>query len=183
MGLIAEIVKLLFGPLPPPSENERPQRKPSRGRPAVVGPRRAASVVIGGPDVRPPPSEIERPQTPPSPGRLSVVGPRRAASVVIGPDARPYWQIRGWRKHGKTLTGAYRTPRGSFVGKIEMKWGQVSFLILNPPAEILDGPHGACFRPREQGWYWVHFGKVSSDIDSGLVAIEVLIHEALLGHT
>jgi hypothetical protein len=58
----------------------------------------------------------------------------------------------------------------------------VSFYILNPPAAILDGPHSACFRQREEGWYWIHFGKVSNEIDSGLVAIEVLIHEALLGH-
>jgi hypothetical protein len=53
--------------------------------------------------------------------------------------------------------------------------------VLNPPPAILNGPHNACFRARGQGWYWVHFSKSSDEIDSGLVAIEVLIHQALLG--
>lgn len=129
-----------------------------------------------------PPLEDARPHEQPSRGRPLVAGPRRPGSVVIGPDTRPLWQIRGWQRNGQTFTGAYRTPRGSFLGKIELKWGQPSFFILNPPAAILTGPHGACFRRREQGWYWVHFGKESKEIDSGLVAIEVLLHKALRGH-
>jgi hypothetical protein len=63
-----------------------------------------------------------------------------------------------------------------------MEWGSPSFYILNPPEAVLRGKHRACFRPRKDGgWFWVHFGKASRDIDSGLVAIETLIHQALLG--
>jgi hypothetical protein len=128
-----------------------------------------------------PPLEENVPHEQPSRSRPIVAGPRRPGSVVVGPDTRPLWQIRGWQKNGQTLTGAYRTPRGSFLGRIDLKWGQPSFFILNPPAAVLSGRHSACFRPREEGWYWIHFSKDSKEIDSGLVAIEVLIHQALRG--
>lgn len=95
-------------------------------------------------------------------------------------DRRPLWQVRGWRREGHRLIGAYRTPRGSFLGEIDVvNKGRPHFFIKNPPAGLLKGGHSACFRKRGGGVYFVHMGVQSPEIDAGIVAIEKLIAQVL----
>jgi hypothetical protein len=123
-------------------------------------------------------SPIRRQVSPHQPS--TAAGMRRRTSTVVRPDSRPLWQIRGWQKRSeKEYFGAYRTVLGSVVGQAVITDGILMYFILNPPQQLLNGAHGACFHPRNNGWYWVHFSKVPKDLDSGIVSVECLIHEAL----
>lgn len=121
--------------------------------------------------VRRTPQRITRSQTP-------IVGSR---AVRVQRDRRPLWELRGWRREGNRLVGAYRTPRGSFVGVIDLvNKKRVHFFIWNPPPGLLNGDHSACFRKRgKKGMYFVHMGVESPEIDAGIVAIENLIARAI----
>jgi len=100
--------------------------------------------------------------------------------VLVEVDRRPLWQLRGWRVEGHSLIGAYRTPRGSFVGEIRLTdRNRPEYFILNPPAQLLRSSHGPCFRARGEGRYWIHFYQSSSEIDAGIVGVEKLIVAAL----
>ncbi|MHB8860948.1 MAG: hypothetical protein ACYC6N_00990 [Pirellulaceae bacterium] len=112
-----------------------------------------------------------------------VAPPRRISSrsaLRVERDQRPLWQLRGWRRAGQQLIGAYRTPRGSFVGEIDTsRNGRPQFFITKPPQSLLNGAHAACFRPRGRGTYFVHMAVDSPEIDAGIVAIEKLIAKAI----
>ena len=114
------------------------------------------------------------------------IAQRRALGepVKVQVDSRPLWVVRGWRRNAKTnvLIGAFRTEVGSFVGNIHLaKQKRPEFYIKNPPPALLAGSHSACFRPRGDGWYFVHFGLTSANLDAGIVGIEKLIVQALRG--
>lgn len=101
--------------------------------------------------------------------------------IAVSPDTRNLWELRGWRRDGGAkLRGAFRTPRGSFAGEISLEnRGRPDFFIVNPPPALLKGAHGACFRSRGGGRYFVHFGLTSPEVDSGIVAIEKLLANVL----
>lgn len=105
--------------------------------------------------------------------------------IQIERDRRSLTEVRGWKRDGNRLIGAYRTPRGSFVGEISLTHpSNPEFFILNPPESLLTGRHASCFRKRNSGKqgdrYFVHFGLSNPDIDAGIVAIEKLIAQALV---
>ena len=103
--------------------------------------------------------------------------------VIVRPNSQPYWKFRRWRKKGHRLVGAYRTPRGSRVGEIQLSLvDPPKHYIFNPPPALLAGSHGACFRPDGSRRYWVHFHESSKDIDAGIVAIEQQLFQALSGN-
>ena len=103
--------------------------------------------------------------------------------LKVDRDCRPLWQVRGWRKQGNKLVGAYRTPAGSFVGEIVLDHGTYpEFFILHPPSGVLKGSHRACFIKRRRGFYFIHFSqpvKSESDIDGAIIRIEQLIRQSL----
>lgn len=102
--------------------------------------------------------------------------------VSVERDRRSLWELRGWKRSGQRLLGAYRTPRGSYVGEVALVGNHhPQFYIVNPPAGLLKGVHGACFRARGNGKFFVHFGLSNPDVDAGIVAIEKLIAGALSG--
>ncbi len=116
---------------------------------------------------------------PPAGQAAQATGPRRSPVVVARVDKRPFWQIRNWHRNGNTLTGYYRTPLGSFAGKVVLQAGRPAFFIKNAPKALLKGPHGMCFQERPGGWYSVHFSKTSKEVDAGIVSVEMLLFEAL----
>jgi len=120
--------------------------------------------------------------TPRRVARVTAPPSRRARGIVVGPDKRPLWQIRGWRRKGKRYVGAYRTPWRSFSGSIEFGGRSASYFILNPPAAVLEGSHGACFRPRGGGWFFIHFRVAPPEVDAGIAAVEALLLRSLKGH-
>ena len=115
-----------------------------------------------------------KPEPKPAPPARSDMAP-----LVVRPDVRPLWETKKWQKKKKTLFGTYKTALGSFGGKIVLNKSIPEYFILEPPRELLNGPHRECFRPRDGGWYWVHFHSTSADVDSGIVAIEGCLYDAL----
>jgi hypothetical protein len=122
----------------------------------------------------------------PEPRQIAVtrngqVRPRTSNNALrVERNRSPLWQTRGWRRVGATLQGAYRTPRGSFMGEVDLANPyHPQFFITNPPKALLKGSHQACFRRRGGGKYYVHFGIESPELDAGIVAIEKLLVQAL----
>ena len=111
---------------------------------------------------------------------LPAPPPRGSRGIRVERDRRPLRELRGWRKKGKKLIGAFRTPRGSMVGEISMaKIHRPEFFVINPPKSLLSGDHSACFRRRGGGKYYVHFGIHSPEVDAGILAVERLLAQAL----
>lgn len=100
--------------------------------------------------------------------------------TTVRPDSRSLYEVRGWRRNGDKLVGAFRTPRGSIAGEISLASPHhPDFFVINPPKSILNGSHGACFRQRGGKRYFVHFAQSTPEIDGGIVAIEKLLAKSL----
>ncbi len=111
--------------------------------------------------------------------KVRSVSPSANGRVAVRPNHRPYWVLRGWRRVGNKLVGAYRTRLGSFAGEIELGHsGRAMFFIINPPGEVRTGPHGACFRRRHGERFWIHFNR-GYGVDGGILAVEAIIADAL----
>ena len=104
-------------------------------------------------------------------------------SVLIAEHAvDPYWLEMGWKIAGNRLVGFYRTRMGSYEGHIsDWQTKQPLFFITSPPSELARHEHVYCFRPRGNGLYWVHFRRLYSDIDAGIIEIETVLAQALAG--
>lgn len=110
---------------------------------------------------------------------------RRANSgrhVVVQADDRPLWEIKGWKRDGDRLRGAYRLAGlRSFAGEIDISDSRrpLFFITSPPPRSIFEGRHAGCFRKRGKGRYYIHLGISNPTIDSGLVAVEKLLAQAV----
>jgi len=100
-------------------------------------------------------------------------------SVVVQRREIPYWQERGWTRHGNEYAGSYQTPHAAFYGRIEeSRSGHITFYLHNPSREIQASSHWACFVPRGGGWFMVHMARRPKDVSSGIITIERVITEA-----
>lgn len=100
-------------------------------------------------------------------------------------NTRSYKEMQGWtlaNGHNPTWHGYYRTRYGpSYKGKVENLADPKFYIqIDDPPQSLKDHVHWICFRDqRNGGWYWVHLSPVPADIDSGILAIERNLNDAL----
>lgn len=137
------------------------------------------------------PVRIE-PRTPgprdPESGRVIVVVPTAGSStparrpILLRPVNRPYWDLTHWREDGDCLTGFYRTPWGSFDGYVRHAKGErPEFYIAQPPAALWKHKHAICFRDTGQktNTYSIHFSPAPRDPDTGILAVEKVLGEAL----
>src|SRR5688572_20447436 len=46
----------------------------------------------------------------------------RPGVMTVERQACPLWHVRGWRRDGKWLVGAYRTRQGACAGEILLDW-------------------------------------------------------------
>ena len=94
----------------------------------------------------------------------------------------PYWQEAGWKPNGNRLTGHYRTQPGSYEGYI-VGWQspEPQFYVVKPPSQLQYHEHSACFLPRRDRHFLVHFARRSSSVDAGIVEIETVLSQALAG--
>ena len=91
----------------------------------------------------------------------------------------PYWQERGWTRHGREYTGLYQTSYAAFHGRIEEEWSRrITFYLYNPSREIKNHTHWICFASRGEDWFMVHMARRPKDVSSGIITIEKLIREA-----
>ncbi len=101
---------------------------------------------------------------------------------VVRPNPLPYHLESGWRKDDRTYQGYYRCRLGAFRGEVEESYnGDYKFYILDPPQQILNGSHKACFTNNGGNRYHVHFGVNSENLDGGIMAVERLLFQNLNG--
>jgi len=108
---------------------------------------------------------------------------RRLVHLLTGRvhrPARPYWQVRGWRRcAGNLFLGHFKTRLGRRHGVI--KWNSphdFSVYVHDVPSAILAGPHGRCFQEVKPGKFRVHFAQLPQDLNSAIFYIETLLQEA-----
>lgn len=90
----------------------------------------------------------------------------------------PLWQERRWRQNGNLYEGYYRTPYGSFRGRIVYRFsGYFDYYILDPPACLQNHSHARCFI-RKGDVYEIHFSRRGRTIDDGLMEVERILTEA-----
>ena len=102
-----------------------------------------------------------------------------APSLAIKRSEIPYWRQQGWNQVGRTYHGTYKTPYGSFIGRIE-EAGPRNFrlYIFDPPTEIRKHAHWACFQTKGDRSFRIHMSRMPNDVSSGILAIERLLTEA-----
>jgi hypothetical protein len=115
--------------------------------------------------------------------RLRKIHERQKA---IKRSGQPYWKESGWTRKayssGIVYRGYYRTKYESCKGKIEesVYSGDFKFFVFNPPVSLQKHPHGVCFFNHVgKGEFFIHFQEKPLDVDSGIMAIERVLHESL----
>jgi hypothetical protein len=102
--------------------------------------------------------------------------------IVVRPINRPYWEIQHWQLVGDRLNGFYRTPRGSFEGYIlQPKSPRPQFFIVQPPKELEQHSHRPCFHFVGGATYSIHFSTPPPNPDAGILEVEKVLGEALVG--
>ena len=101
---------------------------------------------------------------------------------VVRPNPLPYHLERGWRKVGRTYQGYYRCRLGAFKGEIEERFnGALKFYVFDPPQQVLNGSHRACFTNNGGNRYHVHFAVNMENVDGGIMAVERVLYQSLKG--
>ena len=110
---------------------------------------------------------------------LSQLVRGHAPAIAIRRREIPYWQERGWTRHGREYSGSYQTPYAAFQGRIEEEWsGHMNFYLYGASPQIKNCSHWSCFAPHGNDWYLVHMARRPKDVSSGIITIERLITEA-----
>jgi hypothetical protein len=103
--------------------------------------------------------------------------------MTVKRGATTYLAEQGWTlKHSASPAawhGYYRTQYKSFKGRIEATT-PLKFSLQHLPPGLERHSHKACFTKRSDGWYAIHFSTPPKDLDSGVMAIERILHEAVL---
>ena len=108
--------------------------------------------------------------------RVNVIRKETKTRLIITGNKQLYWQKSGWLKRGNHYEGFYKTGFGKWRGSIRENYkGNYSFYISDPPDEVLDGEHGACFFFLNGTLYFIHFEHEPNDISSGIMAVEKVI--------
>lgn len=117
--------------------------------------------------------------------RLTVVpGIGRSGRVTVRPRVQvdraklTYLEERGWTRHGEGYRGQYKTPRGTWWGEVKPDGPNLNFFVHDPPHQVLNGPHNACFNHIGDGWWWVHFYRESPNPSDGVMEIERVLAQS-----
>jgi hypothetical protein len=117
-------------------------------------------------------------------------------STVIGPSPdveappRSVWDEKRWdsqtREGRRILSGSYRVRdqhRGrwrEFLGQVVEHEGQgIAAYIADPPPEIRQHPHGACFQLIQPPWFRLHWNRAPRSVDDALLYMERMLDEAV----
>jgi hypothetical protein len=103
--------------------------------------------------------------------------------TIIRRSPKTYLSQRGWRRafllSGSEWQGYYRTRFGSFKGRVAAS-NPPRFYIFKPPENLKRHSHWSCFTDQGgNGWYSVHFRRMPTDLDSGVMEIERIIGESM----
>ena len=89
------------------------------------------------------------------------------------------YEEKGWKLKRGALHGYFRTKQRAFKGKVENPFSKLEFFIWNPPYEVLEGKHGACFQENGREKYCIHFSPVPEDVNAGILKVEHCLRECL----
>lgn len=104
---------------------------------------------------------------------------RHLGIIEIQRNSVPLHQERGWRQKGDELVGYFRTRRTAVRGRIAKPFSRSpEFFVIDPPSELLNGEHSACFSKRRKGVYAIHFNDKPVDVTAGIMSVENTIQEA-----
>jgi hypothetical protein len=102
--------------------------------------------------------------------------------TIIRRSPKTYLSQQGWRKaflhSGSEWQGYYRTRFGSFKGRVAAS-NPPCFYIYKPPENLKRHSHWSCFTDQGNGWYSVHFRRIPTDLDSGVMVIERIVGESM----
>ena len=113
------------------------------------------------------------PQRQPSPR------PSRAQAGRVR-NTRQFYEERGWQLRGRSLHGWFRTRHGAFRGQVDNPFSASPiYSLFDPPQKLIDGPHGPCFRQKDQNRFEIHWNSKPSDVNAGILQIEHTLLEAL----
>lgn len=149
----------------------------------VVGPR--AKVVMIRPDqpivVKPTPAISVQPKS------MEVISVRPQMATTVIPPERGAWDDRGWIRKTirgrETYEGYYLVGKRRFHGRIEAsnRGRNITAYILNPPREVKNHPHGACFQLVGDGWFHLHWSNPARNVDDAILYMERILDESLKG--
>lgn len=105
---------------------------------------------------------------------------QRTTPRVIPRNSTRFFEERGWQLRGHDLHGFFRTRYGSFRGVIKRATGSSpDYFIESPPKQVLQGPHGPCFRPAAPNLFQIHWKERPDSVDVGILRVEHCILEAM----
>jgi hypothetical protein len=167
-------------------ENEKAITVISPAQPVVVTP--SAEVIV----VRPVPRQaiVIKPASvivvEPQPIKAVIVQPSEV--VTVTPPERGAWDERGWTRavlgESETYEGHYAVGTRRFRGRIEVRGKRrrtVQAYIYDPPYEIKQHPHGACFQLVGDDWFYLHWARPARNIDDAILYMERVLDESLNG--
>lgn len=92
-----------------------------------------------------------------------------------------YWQKKGWKKTGINVYAGWFSGGGyRLKGRAEQSpSGRLDLFMFKPPEKLLrEHPHGKCFWPKKDGWYFIHNNNEKYfDLSSVIIQIEKLLEE------
>jgi hypothetical protein len=102
--------------------------------------------------------------------------------TIIRRSPKTYLSQQGWKRvflpSGSEWQGYYRTRWVSVKGRVAAS-NPPRFYICNPPENLKRHSHWSCFSSQGNGWYSVHFRRMPTDLDSGVMEIERIIGESM----
>lgn len=113
--------------------------------------------------------------------RLSPAVATPAKTLAVKPRVQPAWKEKGWREvnHG-VYEGKYRSPYGSYRGRVEFGTGGFRRLyIWGPPVELWRSRHpkAPCFSAEGRDKYQVHMHHAPTSVDGAILNIERILNE------
>ena len=111
-----------------------------------------------------------------------IIEPRKRLETVKIRRTDSYWQDKSWIKKGDTYQGRFGFNGHSCPGTVIWgKRGLKDCFIAHPPRELWESEHRACFFPRGNGNYLVHFHKVPRSVDATILTVENVLNKAITG--
>lgn len=132
--------------------------------------------------IKPASAVVIQPQT------VEIMTIQPSVSVTVQPPERGAWDERGWIRNIngniEIYEGYYAVGARRFWGRIEARGNRrrnIGAYIYNPPPEIKQHRHGACFQLVSDGWFYLHWSRPARNVDDALLYVETVLNESING--
>lgn len=116
----------------------------------------------------------------PLPSKVLIKKIRPVSAPRVRMALHEPWQVKGWRVKRDQLRGYYRiSKKRKWTGYVVDPFGRnPEFFIINPPSELFDSEHGACFMREKRNHFFVHFAEKPQNLIDGIFQIEDSLRES-----